>query len=304
MNKNGISDEYMQELLRMGRELNAELAALQHDRAGMLDALSGALGVAVEDVLGVQECPVPHFPETPEEWEKCGLRCQAEYEGYLETLEHADRHLLAACDAMDATELRAALAAGANPNLRTTWYGEPLAVYALRQDWPEGTVLLLAAGADPLAEEAMLLTMLCERGPAELLRRVLEYPGVSADYDDGCGYNLADTAAEAGRVDCLRELRAAGADMLANDGRTLCKAGEANQPEAVRYLLEECGADIEAEYDDWSPLFYAVRANALECARLLLEKGADPQHCDIAHGTPLKYATSPAMRSLLDRYIP
>ncbi len=304
MNKNGISDEYLQELLRMGRELNAELAALQHDRAGMLDSLSGALGVAVEDVLGVQELPVPHFPETREEWEQCGLRCQAEYEGYLETLGHADRHLLAACDAKDATALRAALAEGANPNLRTTWYGAPLAVYALTEDWPEGTELLLDAGADPLAEEAMLLMQLCERGPAELLRRVLDSPGVSADYDDGAGYNLADTAAEAGRVDCLRVLRAAGADMLANDGRTLCKACDANQPEVVRYLLEECGADIEAEYDDWSPLFYAVRSDSLECARILLEAGADPLHCDIANGTPFGRAASPAMHSLLDRYIP
>lgn len=230
-------------------------------------------------------------------------RCKAEHEAYLDSLKPAERDLLQACDAQDAAGVRAALAAGADPDLRTTRYGAPLAVDTLTEGWPEGTALLLEAGADPLAEDGLLLMELCGRGPAELLRRVLRLPGVSADFDDDAGYNLADTAAEAGRVDCLRVLHEAGADLLANGGRTLCRACDADQPEAVRYLLEECGADTEAEYDDWCPLFYAVRADAPECARLLLEAGADPLHRDIAGETPLKFGGSPAMRRLLDRYI-
>ena len=241
--------------------------------------------------------------ETSKDAEQARRLDEAELMGYLDCLEPADGCLLIAYHNHDADGMREALANGANPNLRLIWFGAPLVVDAVQCGWVQAADILLEAGADPATEDYLLLMILCEHGPADLLQRVLQLPGVSPDYDEGTGYNLADYAAEAGRVDCLRVLRAAGADMLANEGRTLCRACDANQPEVVRYLLEECGAALEEEYDDWSPLFYAARSNALECARILLAAGADPLHRDIANGTPLGWAESPAMQSLLDGYI-
>lgn len=231
------------------------------------------------------------------------LSDEAEYSGYLDSLSPADRRLLMAYDEHDSTAMRQALADGASPNLRLNWQGNTLAVDAVLTGQSEAAELLLKAGADPTEENGCLLFALCSHGPAKLLSLALQAPGVTPDFSDGED-TLAEYAALSGQTDCLRVLRAAGADVHANDGRALCQACSENRPEVVRYLIEECGADLEAEYDDWSPLFYAARDNALECARILLKAGADPLHRDICNGTPAGHALSPAMQQLFDRYLP
>lgn len=286
-----MNAEAKEELMREVQKERQQLAAIRN-------AAERELAHMCEQNL--RNCGIPDAQVDEEQARRLDA---AELMDYLDSLNPADACLLIAYYNYDADGMREALADGANPNLPLIWFGEPLVADAVQSGWVQAADILLAAGADPAAEDFRLLMILCEHGPADLLQRVLQLPGVSPDYDDGAGYNLADYAAEAGRVDCLRVLRAAGADMLANEGRTLCKACGANQPEAVRYLLEECGADPEEEYDDWSPLFYAARSDALECARILLAAGADPLHRDIGNGTPLGWAKSPAMQRLLDRYI-
>ena len=227
--------------------------------------------------------------------------CAVKQQEYLDSLPPADAQLLAAFDAHDIAALRRALERGANPDVVTGWNGSPLAAVASYENWHEAVEALLEAGADPMKEGGELLVSLCERGPAHLLRRVFRMSGVSPDFERG-GDSLAVLAAEEGQVDCLRELRTAGADLLADGGKALCRACAANQVETARYLLEECGADAEAEYDDKTPLFYAVRGNAMDCARLLLDVGAAPDHADLWGFTPRNTATTADMNELLGRY--
>lgn len=244
---------------------------------------------------------MPPLPVTLEELEAYREREYAELCFYRETLDAPDLMLYDAYEAKHLAGMQEALAAGANPDLRICWEGEPLAADAVRCGWAAGAGFLLEAGADPLAEEGDLLFLLCRMGPAHVLQKALQQPGVSPDFDDGCD-SLAVWAAEAGQVECLRVLRAAGADLLPEDGKVLCKACAANQPEAVRYLLEECGAPVNTDYDDWTPLDYAASHDSLECARLLLEAGADPEFRDIVGRTPISRASNAAMKQLLDGY--
>ena len=276
----------MQVLLQMNRELNKR-------KRELMEETSAVLGRPFE---------LPLLPETEEEWATAfGTSCAVEDQAYLDSLEPVNQHLLAAYDAHDAEAMRRALEKGADPDLRLIWEGDTLAADAVLSGWPEATELLLDAGADPMVEDGRLLIQLCCMGEAELLRRVLQMPGVSPDFSDGYD-SLAVWAAETGPVECLRELRAAGADLLANDGKALCMACAANKVESARYLLEECGADTELEYDDWTPLDHAAVHDSMECAKLLLDAGANPEHEDICGRTPMQRADSERMRQLLDHY--
>ena len=244
---------------------------------------------------------VPDLPETKEKLVASLRQSEAMMQGYWQSLDAADRQLFDAYEIRDVEGMRVALRTGANPDLRLLWDGERLVVDAVESVWADGAALLLEAGANPLMDGGRLLTQLCFYGPAELFQHVLELPGVSPDFSDGSD-TLAVLAAEWGRVDCLRVLRAAGADLLADDGRALCRACAMNQPEVVRYLLEECGAPLELEYDDWTPLAHAALHDSMECARILLEAGANPEHPGITGRTPLDRAESERMRQMLDGY--
>ena len=243
----------------------------------------------------------PWLPESRDALEAYMQQREALVMGYWSSLDAADRQLFDAYEIRDVEGMRVALRAGANPDLRLLWDGERLVVDAVESGWADGAALLLEAGGNPLMDGGRLLTQLCFFGPAELLQHVLELPGVSTDFSDGSD-TLAVLAAEWGRVDCLRVLRAAGADLLADDGRALCRACAMNQPEVVRYLLEECGAPLELEYDDWTPLAHAALHDSMDCARILLEAGADPEHPGITGRTPLDRAESERMRQLLEHY--
>ena len=276
----------MQVILQMNRELNKR-------KRELMEELSAELGRPFE---------MPLLHETEGAWlTEFGTSCAVEDQAYLDSLEPVNQHLLAAYDARDADAMRRALEKGADPDLRLIWEGDTLAADAVLSGWPEAAELLLDAGADPLLEDGRLLIQLCCMGEAELLRRVLQMPGVSPDFSDGYD-SLAVWAAEMGQVECLRELKAAGADLLADDGKALCMACAANKVESARYLLEECGADTELEYDDWTPLDHAAAHDAMECAKLLLAAGANPEHEGIWGWTPMQRADSERMRQLLDHY--
>lgn len=276
----------LQVLLQMNRELNERKRML-------MEEVSAELGRPFE---------MPLLPEKEGEWlTEFGTSCAVEDQAYLDSLDPVNQHLLAAYDAHDADAMRRALEKGADPDLRLTWEGDTLTADAVLSGWPEATEALLDAGADPMVEDGRLLIQLCCMGEVALLRRVLQMPGVSPDFSDGFD-SLAVWAAEMGQVECLRELRAAGADLLADDGKALCMACVANKVETARYLLEECGADTELEYDDWTPLDHAAANDSMECAKLLLEAGANPEHVDICGRTPLQRADSERMRQLLDHY--
>lgn len=188
-----LDDELVEEILERNRVLNARLC------------LIGG---------------VPDLPETREKLVESLLQDEAMVQGYWQSLDAADRQLFDAYEIRDVEGMRAALQAGADPDLRLLWDGERLVVDAVECGWPDGAAILLELGANPLLDDGALLTQLCCYGPAELLEQVLHLPGVSPDFSDGFD-TLAVLAAEWGRVDCLRVLRAAGADLLAAAGTLL-----------------------------------------------------------------------------------
>lgn len=255
----------------------------------------------LNDLIQELGLDMPPMPVTLEELEAYRERRYAEECFYRETLDAPDLMLHDAYEAKHLPGMQEALAAGANPDLRICWEGETLVSDAVRCGWAEGAIYLLDAGADPMADDGNLLIQLCRVGPAHVLQKVLQMPGVSPDFDDGCD-SLAVWAAESGQLECLRVLRAAGADLLPEDGKVLARACAADKPEIVRYLLEECGAPVISDYDDWTPLDFAVFHGSMECARLLLEAGADPEYEDIIGRTPFSRAQNAAMRQLLDGY--
>ena len=215
----------------------------------------------------------------------------------------ADEQLLLAYEYQDGEAFLTALKNGADPDLKNMEWTDSLLEDSVYHGCPEVTELLLNAGADPTVDDGSLLFALVDDGPTSLLQRVITQYNLSPNAVGGCDYmSLVAHAASAGRMDCLKMLRECGADMHAHDGIALCMACRYNHPEAVYYLVHECQAPLEVEYDDHSPLFYAAREDAFECARILLEAGADPNHADITGRTPFHYAKSDNMHMLLSRF--
>lgn len=255
----------------------------------------------LNDLIHEMELDMPPTPAALEEIEAYRVRRYAEECFYRDTLNAPDLELYDAYEAKHPAGMQAALAAGANPNLPICWGCAPLAADAVRCGWAEGAELLLDAGASPLEDDAELLITLCCKGPAGLLKKALSLCDLPLDWQGGPDFmNLAAYAAGGGQVECLQALREYGVDLLAHDGKALCEACKENQPEAVRYLVYDCRAPLEEEYDDWSPLFYAAQYDALDCARILLKAGANPVHEDICGGTPFKWAASDNMLMLLE----
>lgn len=255
----------------------------------------------LNDLIQEMELDTPLTPAALEEIEAYRVRRYAEESFYRETLNAPDLELYDSYELKHSAGMLAALAAGANPNLPICWACAPLASDAVRCGWAEGAELLLDAGASPMEDDGELLIALCCKGEARLLKKALSLCDLPPDWQTDPDYwSLATCAAGAGQVDCLRVLREYGIDLLAHDGKALCEACKENQPEAVHYLVYDCGAPLEEEYDDWSPLFYAAQYDALDCARILLKAGANPLHEDICGGTPFKWAASDNMHMLLE----
>ncbi len=255
----------------------------------------------LNDLIQEMELDMPLTPAALEEIEAYRVRCYAEECFYRETLEAPDLELYDSYEAKHPAGMKVALAAGANPDLPICWECDTLASDAVRCGWAEGAELLLDAGASPLEDDAQLLITLCCKGPSSLLKKALSLCDLPPDWQGGMDFmNLAAYAAAAGQVACLRALRECGIDLLAHEGKALCEACKENQPEAVHYLVYECRAPLEEEYDDWSPLFYAAQHDAMDCARILLKAGANPLHEDICGNTPFKWAASDNMVMLLE----
>ena len=75
-------------------------------------------------------------------------------------------------------------------------------------------------------------------------------------------------------------------------GRTPLHWASRNNAIEVAKLLIERGADVGAkDSNGWTPLHWASRDNRIEIARLLIELGADVETKDVNGETPLHYAS-------------
>jgi len=172
--------------------------------------------------------------------------------------------------------------------------------WAAREDDVEMAGRLIQAGADVKAANRYGVTPLylaCQNGSAAMIEKL-----VAAGADPNATVTLGETAlmtvARTGNVEAAKVLLAHGATVDAREnwrGQTaLMWAVAERHPEMVKELIAH-GADINArsEVQHWerqvtaeprekwlppgglTPLMFAARQNCLECARILVEKGAD-----------------------------
>jgi ankyrin repeat protein len=174
---------------------------------------------------------------------------------------------------------------------------------------------LIAAGVDVNATNdygAHALSEAAVRGEPELIAALLE-AGADARHSNAEGETPLMVVARTGNVASAQLLVAAGADVDARESwggqSALMWAAAQSQPEMVRFLLAS-GADPDARgfERDWerrilteprpkdmnrggfTALLYAAREGCLECARYLVEGGADIDLPDPERVTPLGLA--------------
>lgn len=172
--------------------------------------------------------------------------------------------------------------------------------WAAHHDNAELAQRLIQAGADVSAANAYGATPLSEAatvGNAEMIGALIA-AGVDVDAANADGQTALMIVARSSNVDAARLLIEHGADVNAKEswrGQTaLMWAAAQRQPEMTALLIDN-GAELDARSNlnqwerqvsvepraqwrppgGWSALAYAARQGCVECARVLLEAGAD-----------------------------
>jgi len=226
----------------------------------------------------------------------------------------ADSSLLAAVEAGDREVALELLSAGADPNERGP-DGSTALMWAAYHGDTEVVRRLIEAGADVEARNVFGAFALSEAaiiGSAPVIQALLE-AGADPNAKNPEGETPLMAVARSGNVEAARLLLAAGADVNAKEewgGQSaLMWAASHSQPEMVKLLIEH-GADVNARgavrrwerkvikeprpkdmnQGGFTPLLYAAREGCIECAKHLIEGGADPDLHDPHRMTPLLLA--------------
>ncbi len=214
----------------------------------------------------------------------------------------------------DAAAVRAELERGTPASTRSD-DGTTALHWAVYNDDADLVARLIAAGADVNARNDYASTPLGQAavvGDAAVVRRLIE-AGAKVDTPGPDGETPLMVAARGNGVAAARLLIEHGADVNAHEtwrGQTaLIWAAAEGQPEMVKLLLEH-GAEpnAQSEANDWqrqvsaekrrmyrpfggmTALMYAAREGCVECARALVEGGADKDLSDPRGVTPLLVA--------------
>lgn len=134
-----------------------------------------------------------------------------------------------------------------------------------------------------------------EAGSLRRAKELLSMPSINLEETDINGYTPLIIAAYHNRVDFVRLLLRAGADVFAatDDGHTALAASVKNRNLATTHMLVRAGADANVRYvDGMFPLYRAIWDQNKAIATLLVKAGAD-YHMPYENGeTPLHLAAS------------
>ena len=226
----------------------------------------------------------------------------------------ADAPLVSAIKAGNRAAALALLQQKANVNVADANGATPLH-YAAYQEDTDLVDRLLKAGAKPSVANQFGSTPLSEAaavGNAAIIMLLLR-AGADANSRNPEGQTALMAVARTGRIEAARALLDAGADVNAVEqwgGQSaLMWAAAQKQPAMVRLLIDRgAKVDVRGTSRDWerrttaeprpkdlhrggfSPLLYAAREGCLECARHLLQGGADINLTDSDRTTPLVLA--------------
>ncbi len=222
-----------------------------------------------------------------------------------------DRRLVQAVKAGDHTAVTSLLRQRVNVNTPEP-DGTMALHWAVRADDLELANRLIRAGADVKAANRYGVTAIylaCVNGNPEMIERLLK-AGVDANAAGPEGETALMTAARTGTVEAAKVLLARGAVVDAKEqwhGETaLMWAAAQKHPAMVRELLAH-GADVNARsnLEKWerqttaeprekwlplgamTPLLFASREGCLECAKVLVDAGAEPNAADPDGLTPI-----------------
>ncbi len=226
----------------------------------------------------------------------------------------AERSLVSAAEDGDRPAAIALLREGADPDVRGP-DGSTALMWAAYHGDLELVQQLLAAGADPNAKNefgAFALSEAAIIGSTPIIAALLE-AGADPNATNPEGETALMAVARTGNVEGAKLLLDAGAAIDARErwgGQTaLMWAAAQGHPEMIRFLIDR-GADPDARgavrqwerkvikeprpkdmnQGGFTPLLYAAREGCIECARALVEGGADIDKPDPHRVTPLNMA--------------
>jgi len=231
--------------------------------------------------------------------------------GLAATIGTADTRVVAAAQAADRATVLALIQQHADVKAPEP-DGTTALHWAAREDDLEMAGRLIQAGADVKAANRYGVTPLylaCLNGSAPMIEKLLA-AGADANAVVTLGETALMTVARTGNVEAAQVLLAHGAAVDAREewrGQTALMWAVAEQhPDMVRELIAH-GADVNARSavqhwerqttaeprEKWlppgglTPLLFAARQACLECARILVEKGADLNAVDPAGISPV-----------------
>eukprot|EP00042_Codosiga_hollandica_P053166 m.689104 g.689104 ORF g.689104 m.689104 type:complete len:315 (+) comp58634_c0_seq67:687-1631(+) len=171
--------------------------------------------------------------------------------------------------------------------------------------------MLCKAGADILASVTPMhgtaLHLAAGDGHAAMLEHLLKldcFKGL-IDAHDQHGNTALKMAARSGSASCLQSLLLAGADPHARYGRDetiMFTAAEHTHEDMLAFLLSLDGSRAIVnvpDIDGKTPLMGAAIGNSIECTRLLVDAGADPNFADRLGRSPIYYAAKSYRPDLL-----